>query len=225
MKYFVKYILICLLTSFYSMSVFATQVTWTDWISSANNTSAAGQLLIDSTTVNVDYSATGGHSFVQTGSTGTDYWASGSPYTNGVVENDPTAKEMIALSQGGTVTINFSETIKNPFIGLISWNSNTVDFGVPITIDSFGPGHWGNGTPILNSSGTGFFGNGEVHGVISLQGSFDSISFSHTTENWHGFTVGVEGLAPVPVPAAIWLLGSGIFGLLGMRRKLPITPA
>jgi hypothetical protein len=25
--------------------------------------------------------------------------------------------------------------------------------------------------------------------------------------------------APVPVPAAVWLLGSGLIGLLGIRRK------
>jgi hypothetical protein len=70
----------------------------------------------------------------------------------------------------------------DPYIGLVSWNGNTVDFGVPIVIDSFGPGYWGSGTPILNGTSTGFFGSGEVHGVIRLPGSFDSITFSHTSE-------------------------------------------
>jgi hypothetical protein len=29
----------------------------------------------------------------------------------------------------------------------------------------------------------------------------------------------VEGVSPVPVPAAVWLLGSGLVGLIGLRRK------
>jgi hypothetical protein len=30
---------------------------------------------------------------------------------------------------------------------------------------------------------------------------------------------GFADVAPVPVPAAVWLLGSGVLGLLGIRRK------
>lgn len=53
---------------------------------------------------------------------------------------------------------------------------------------------------MLNASGTGFLGIGEFHRVIALSGSFYSISFTHTTENWHGFTIRVAGLATdVPI--------------------------
>jgi hypothetical protein len=104
-----------------------------------------------------------------------------------------------------------------------------VDFSAPIQFDSFGPGFWGNGTPILNPAGTGFFGSGELHGVIRLFGSHDSIMFTHTSEDWHGFTVGASGLAsPVPIPATVWLFGSSIVGLTGMgkiRRKIAAKPA
>jgi hypothetical protein len=42
-------------------------------------------------------------------------------------------------------------------------------------------------------------------------------TFTHTTENWHGFTVGVAGLAkPIPIPATVWLFGLGVIGLIGM---------
>ncbi len=220
MKRFAQIFFGFIIISFFSETAFAVQVSWTDWISSDDSFSASGVLLVEeTTTVNVEYVGTGSHLFVQTG-TGVDYWDRGSPYTNGVVNNDPTASEMVALHFGGTVTITFSETIKDPFIGLVSWNHNTVDFGVPVVIDSFGPGHWGDGTPILNATGTGFFGSSEVHGVISLPGSFDSITFTHTLEGWHGFTVGVAGLAsPVPIPATVWLFGSCLIGLIGIKKK------
>ncbi|MCK4823198.1 VPLPA-CTERM sorting domain-containing protein [bacterium] len=28
-----------------------------------------------------------------------------------------------------------------------------------------------------------------------------------------------EGVAPVPVPAAVWLFGSGLIGLIGMAKR------
>ncbi len=196
---------------------FAAQVSWTDWVSSPDQFTASGNLLVGTTSVNVDYLGTGAHGFVQTG-TGTNFWT-GPAYTRGTIDNAPPASELVALSQGGTVTINFSQTVQDPLIGLISWNNNTVDFGAPIQFDSFGQGFWGDGTPILNSTGTGFFGSGELHGVLRIPGSYDSIMFSHTGENWHGFTVGVSGLAsPVPIPATVLLFGSGIIGLLGIRK-------
>ncbi|MBX9894377.1 MAG: FxDxF family PEP-CTERM protein [Nitrosomonas sp.] len=208
-----------LITAFASTSAFAVPVSWTDWTSSTNSSSASGSLSVGSDTVGVEYSATSAHGFVTTG-VGTNYWT-GSAYTNGTVDNAPPASDIIALTLGGTVTITFSQTVIDPYIALASWNFNTVDFGVPIVIDSFGPGFWGSGTPVLNASGTGFFGSGEVHGVIRLPGSFDSISFTHTSETWHGFTVGVAGIAPVPEPEtyAMLLVGLGLLGFAARRRQ------
>ncbi|MCS6897933.1 MAG: hypothetical protein NZM29_08175, partial [Nitrospira sp.] len=195
----------------------AVVVSWTDWTSSSNQFSASGTLLVDSTRVDVQYSGTGAHRFVQTG-TGRNYWT-GPAYTQGAIENPPPASELVALWRGGRVTITFSQTVQDPFIALVSWNGNRAEFGVPIEFDSVGHGYWGSGTPVLNAAGTGFFGRGELHGVIRLSGTYDSITFTHTTENWHGFTVGVAGLAnPIPIPAAAWLFGSGVMGLIGLRK-------
>jgi hypothetical protein len=217
MNHFSKLTIGTIITTCLSTPSFAAQVAWTDWTSSLDQFSASGNLLVGTTSVNVDYSGTSAHSFVQTG-TGTNFWT-GPAYTQGTIDNAPPASDIVALNEGGTVTINFSQTVQDPLIGLVSWNNNTVEFGVPIQFDSFGPGFWGNGTPTVSPAGTGFFGNGELHGVLRVPGSYDSITFTHSGESWHGFTVGASGLtSPVPIPATVLLFSSGIIGLLGIQK-------
>ncbi len=192
----------------------APTVYWTDWTSKTTTPpTVSGTITIGSTPVNVVFS--GVYSGVQI-SGGTNYW--NWPIYD--VPNRPTTYDIIQLNSGDTdATITFSKSVHDPLLALVSWNGNTVDFGVPIEVVSNGRGSYGSGTPIINSAHTGFYGSGEVHGVIRLVGDFTSITFSHTSEGWHGFTVGVTELTPVPLPGALWLLGPGLVGLAAIRRR------
>ena len=161
-------LLVAILSLTSTSVVMAAPISWTDWTNSSNSPpSVSGTLTVGTSTVDVNFS--GDYSFVQT-SGGTNYWNPPGPYLSSTVENAPPASDIIALGTGGSATITFSETVQDPLLALVSWNGNVVDFlGTPIEILSFGRGFWGSGTPILNSDGDGFVGNGEVHGVIRNQ--------------------------------------------------------
>ncbi len=220
-KVFFRIIFMSCIILLSSTLAFAGTVYWTDWTSVTTGAPGVlGTLDPGSGPINVAFS--GAYSFVQT-SGGVNYWNPSTPYISAVVDNAPPASDIIALSTGGTVNITFSEAVLDPLIALVSWNSNTVDFGVPIEILSFGQGFWGNGTPILNGDGDGFFGSGEVHGVIRLPGTYSAISFTHTSEGWNGFTVGVVGAGEqpptVPEPSTMLLLGLGLLAVAGVGRR------
>lgn len=187
----------------------AVTVQWADLAAQPDATTVVGQI----GAIGVTYS--GPLSFSQV-SGGTDFWVDYG-YTQGNV-NRPTGTDIIALNAGGTKTITFSQAVTNPYVAFTSWNGNTVTFDSQYEIISQGCGYWGCGTFVPSGGNTGFLGNGEVHGVLRFVGTFSTLTFTDTSENWHGFTV---GLAPstVPEPASWTLMITG-FGLVGAGIRL-----
>lgn len=52
--------------------------------------------------------------------------------------------------------------------------------------------------------------------------AFEDLFGRAADNDYDDFVVMVESVRPVPVPAALWLLGSGVVGLIGLRRKMSV---
>lgn len=202
-----------------SSVVHADQIAWTDWTLAGNGT-VSGVMNLTSGPVNVTY--TGPYAFAQLGS-GTNFWTeySPAPYTgNSVVDNAPTASEMVALNSAGTHTISFSQAVYNPVMAIVSQGQPNVpvtyEFDRSFSVLSEGKGFWGDGS--YSVVGNKLVGN-EFHGVIQFSGWVNSVSWTtNPDEYWHGVTFG----APVPAPSAlVGLLGAGVMGLgVVVRRRM-----
>jgi hypothetical protein len=70
------------------------------------------------------------------------------------------------------------------------------------------------------TSGTTFMADNSLVCAVACTTMSAVMQFTLTAKDSVAFTGKVvQDVAPVPVPAAFWLLGSGIAGLMGMRRR------
>lgn len=234
----------------------AAPVFWTDWLGADTDPgpgfTGLGVITTSTSIVNVTYRNPQGISFYQS-SPGTDYWTprtpvSNSPYTSALVDNPPTGTDIVALQFAGNQTLSFSQTIANPVFSYVSLNGNGYAFlNQDFTILSYGAGltapapgdnscgYWGCGTStkaVVDLGGGNFeyqlLGTGEPHGTIRFTGAFNTLTWrSLSSENWNGFTVGVQGTAAevfpppsgVPEPSTWLLLATGYAGLLALGRR------
>jgi len=59
-----------------------------------------------------------------------------------------------------------------------------------------------------------------LNGVYGLTAAAGQLVFPSTVDKFATYTVGANiDVTPTPIPAAAWLLGSGLLGLVGIRRK------
>jgi hypothetical protein len=214
--------------TFASSAVQAIPVHWAD-LTGATTNQVTGTITAGSDVVGVTFS--GSYGFAQTSGAGINYWIEPNPalrpYTGGIVDNAPPDTDIIALSEGGPKTITFSEPVTDPFLALVSWNGNAPTFGQPFEIISQGCGFWGCGT-FSAVTPTSFIGSGELHGIIRFPGTHTSLTFTDTSEFWHGIQIGIAavGTQPpptgVPEPTTLALLAFGLLALVsvGRRRKL-----
>ncbi len=129
--------------------------------------------------------------------------------------------------------------------GFTFWLDGDIDFvtsnqaygpGVPLTWvkdtphnSHFGAADWapligGDLTPLSNGVLVSF----DYEGTINPSDPFKLVKFTNTSAVdlfssgemiLRSFDASGATFAPVPIPGAVWLLGSGLIGLAGLRRK------
>jgi hypothetical protein len=178
-----------------------------------------------------------------TASSGYPSWLPATTYADGtVVQDAPTFRDIIAQNGGagtGVNTITFSQPITDPVMGIWSLGNGgddanyTFSGAEPFTIIAGGPSEEYGGSSIVPNGGADSVTGAEGNGTLQFVGTYSQITFTNTNfENWYGFTLGVDGLAPpppaVPEPST-WVMmlvgfaGLGYAGYRASRRGVSVA--
>jgi len=195
----------------------AALISWTSWTSSGTGTAEGAMSLLG---VTVSYSGE-----MLGLDSNSPSWQPESTYSGGTVDNAPPQSGGRIWLDGGTSTVDtitFSTPVVNPVMAIWSLGDSVTqasfvfDDNEPFTIQSGGPDIVYGGSTIL-ASGNTVYGS-EVYGTIQFQGTYSQLTWTNPQyEHWFGFTVGAP--VAVPIPAAGWLFGSGLLGLIGLARR------
>jgi len=195
----------------------AAATVWTDWTSATAGApgSASGTLNGVGVTYNgeVDSAAT---------TANTAIWAPNSSFIGGTSTDSPsTVRDAIFLngSFSGTNTITFSSPVVNPLIAIWSLGAPgalaTFTFTQTPTLEAGGPNSQFGGSSIAVAGNV--VSGQEGNGVVQLTGTFSSLSWTNTFENFYGFTVGTAGV--IPEPSGYLILLAGLTLLVVARRR------
>ena len=194
-------------------------IVWAD-LTDAESGSVTG------TVGNTTVTYSGSYQFAQT-SGGTDFWNGTSKSTwnsASAVSNT----DVIALTTGGLKTIDFGRVVTDVYIALLSWNGNTATFSEAFSVESAGAGcgYWGCGEAVVSADNKSLTANGELHGILKFSGPISRITFSDTSEYWHGIQIGIGSSRSTPVAThmpepttwGMMILGMAMVGA-AMRRR------
>lgn len=109
-------------------------------------------------------------------------------------------------------------------IGTMTWNFDSaatglLGLGASILVQTFLDRDYVTSAAGFNANS--FQGVDQTEGFITLWGAdgYDGIDGFDTAQTTLGTDLVMHVVTPVPVPAAVWLLGSGILGLVGLARR------
>jgi hypothetical protein len=207
---------------------------WTDW-TSATPGDSAGSATGSVGGVGVSYSGELDFAVLN----GTDFsWNPVTSFTGGTVTASPdVVRDSISLNGfvAGTNIINlvtntitFASPQENPLVAIWSLgnpsNPATFTFNKTPTLEAGGPNSsfGGSSITVLGNVVSGVEGNG----VVQFTGTFSSISWIGTPENYYSFTVGINGplgngtsTVPEPTSLTLFCAGAGLLGLVARLRK------
>ena len=144
--------------------------------------------------------------------------------TGGTDLSNATTVQLDVVNSGGTATDDFGLTIGLPPLATSGLAGSSADISSFTSVTNFFTiGGWqldlstldaiDQRTDLLTMSGSG---------VVSGNG-FDATgatwSFSGDSPTSYSMTITSTGIPAVPVPAAVWLFGSGLIGLAGVARR------